>query len=112
MAENNRITVEKYIVTLRVIQPARIQEIIKAYAEIWDVEATDNFVRTLRSIHQDMKSTGDIVSVRRGTYVLTGAGMAIAAKVSKKERHIDNARIFLMKDERKRYRKLRGGLDR
>lgn len=94
-----------YILILRLIQPARIQDIKKYYPEIVGAELNDDTSEGLDFIHQKMKSDSRIVPVRRGTYILDAQGMQIASDHAK-ERDIDNARMFLMKKQRREYHRL------
>ena len=105
MTEREDVVLEKYILTMRMIQPARIQDIIQAYPNVWGDEMTEPLREKLRRIHTQMRINGKLVGVRRGTYVLRWEGMKLAASISGKERLLDNARLFLMKDQRRSYRK-------
>ena len=91
-----------YILILRLIQPARIQDIKRYYPEILGAELDEEISVGLDRIHQKMKLDSRIIPVRRGTYILDAQGMQIAAKQAK-ERDIDNARMFLMKKQRREY---------
>lgn len=93
---------DRFILTMRIIQPARVQDVLSAYKEIFGVEDEKRLKEVIYSLHARMKAEGLLVPVRRGTYLLTAAGMAIAAR-SVKEREIDNRRLFLMKHQRRRY---------
>ena len=62
----------------------------------------ENLRSVIYSLHDKMKAQGMLLSVRRGTYILTAEGMAIAARFLK-ERAIDNRRMFLMKRQRRLY---------
>lgn len=95
--------VDMYIITLRVAQPARLVDVLNLFSEVWGEEVDEELAGRLAKIHDNMKSTNRIKSVRKGTYVLDSHGMTVAAKLIK-ERTIDNARIFLMKRQRKDYR--------
>jgi predicted MarR family transcription regulator len=99
----DRFTVaDRYILTMRIIQPARVQDVFSAYVELWDVEDKDRLKDIIYSLHDKMRADGLLVDVRRGTYILTAKGMEIAARFIK-EREIDNRRLFLMKRQRKLY---------
>ncbi len=93
---------DRYILTMRIIQPARVQDVFSAYVELWDVEDRDRLKDIIYSLHDKMRADGLLVDVRRGTYILTAKGMEIAARFIK-EREIDNRRLFLMKRQRKLY---------
>lgn len=88
--------------TLRIIQPARVQDVLSAYIEMW---GSDNHERTknmIYSLHDKMKIEGLLIDIRKGTYILSEKGMQIAASLIK-ERTIDNRRLFLMKRQRRLY---------
>ena len=93
---------DRFIITLRIIQPARVQDIADAYIELWAGEESENLRSVIYSIHDRMRAQGMLLSVRRGTYILNSEGMAIAARFMK-ERAIDNRRMFLMKRQRRLY---------
>lgn len=93
---------DKFILTMRIIQPARVQDVLQAYTELWGTEDTERLKDALYSLHAKMKNDGLLIDVRRGTYVLTSKGMEIAARFLK-EREIDNRRLFLMKRQRRLY---------
>jgi len=93
---------EKYLLALRIIQPARVQDIERAVAEIWPEEKGKRNSEALRVVHEKMRTDGNLVSVRRGTYVLDLKGMSATQRLMK-ERDIDNIRMFLMKQQRRRY---------
>lgn len=94
-----------YLVVLRLIQPARIQDIVRMFPEILDVEMTDDLALELEHIHARLRKSGRLISVRRGTFILDQQGMEITGKLVK-ERNLDNARMFLMKAQRKSYHKV------
>lgn len=93
---------EKYLLALRIVQPARVQDIERAVIEIWPSDGHERISAALRTIHQKMRDDGNLVSVRRGTYVLDSKGMSATQELMK-ERDIDNVRMFLMKQQRRRY---------
>lgn len=93
---------DKYIITLRIIQPARVQDIFRTYAELWEEKEDERLRDAIYSLHEKMKEEGFLIDVRRGTYLLTAKGMEIAAHFVK-EREIDNRRLFLMKRQRRMY---------
>lgn len=103
MAGESESLVERYIVTLRVVQPARLVDILNSYAEIWGEDVDEALAGRLSKIHESMKSNNRIKPIRKNTYVLDAHGMIVSARLIK-ERTIDNARIFLMKRQRKAYR--------
>lgn len=93
---------DRFILTMRIIQPARVQDVVEAYIQLWGSEDKEHLKSVIYSLHEKMKAEGMLLSVRRGTYVLTGEGMQIAARFLK-EREIDNRRMFLMKRQRRLY---------
>lgn len=93
---------DKYILTMRIVQPARVQDVLKAYIELWEGEGDDRLKGVIYGLHEKMRVEGFLVEVRRGTYLLTAKGMEIAARFVK-EREIDNRRMFLMKRQRRMY---------
>lgn len=93
---------DRYIVTMRIIQPARVQDVLNAYIELWEFDDQEKAKVLIYSLHDKMKSEGFLVDVRKGTYILTQKGMQIAARLVK-EREIDNRRLFLMKRQRRLY---------
>jgi len=105
MAAARKSIASDYIIVLRLIQPARIQDIKRYYPAILGAQLNESAADGLDWVHQKMKKDGRIIPVRRGTYILDSQGMKIAAKFAK-ERDIDNARIFLMKRQRREYHRL------
>ena len=87
---------------MRIIQPARVQDVANAYSALWGEGDQEHLRQVIYNLHARMKADGMLVSVRRGTYILTQAGMDIAARLMK-EREIDNRRMFLMKRQRRLY---------
>ncbi|MBB3161338.1 putative heme/steroid binding protein [Rhizobium laguerreae] len=94
--------VDRYLVTLRIIQPARVQDVLSAYTEMWGDGNKDQLHEAIYKLHEKMKSDGLLIDIRKGTYVLTEKGMNVAATLVK-EREIDNRRLFLMKRQRRLY---------
>ncbi|WP_224681565.1 hypothetical protein [Mesorhizobium sp. BR1-1-14] len=107
MAERELSASELYLVALRIIQPARVQDILKAYTEIWGIEVTDSVRTIVATVHEKMRRDGLLVDVRKGTFVLDAKGMGIVARLVN-ERTLDNARLFLMKTQRKQYHRFAG----
>ncbi|HWK14195.1 MAG TPA: hypothetical protein VNS02_07340 [Rhizobiaceae bacterium] len=93
---------DRFILTMRIIQPARVQDVLQAYIELWGDNDEERLKPVIYSLHDKMKTEGLLLSVRRGTYILTRDGMEIAARFLK-EREIDNRRMFLMKRQRRLY---------
>lgn len=94
-----------YLAVLAVIQPARIQD-IEAYALMVLPESTAEKMREsgdLRRAHTAARNLGYVLPVRRGTFFLTDKGREIVRRPELASQ-IDNLRMFLMKDQRRRYR--------
>jgi DNA-binding PadR family transcriptional regulator len=99
----DRISVaDKYLVTMRIIQPARIQDVLSAYIQMWTDIDEARIKPILYALHEKMRAEGLLIDVRKGTYVLTAKGMQVASRLVK-EREIDNRRLFLMKRQRRLY---------
>ncbi|MGO8086423.1 hypothetical protein AB9E29_04735 [Rhizobium leguminosarum] len=92
----------RYIITLRIIQPARVQDILAAYKDMWEEKDEDKAKNTVYAIHHKMRSDGYIKDSRKGSYILDDKGMEIASKFVK-DRDLDNRRLFLMKRQRRLY---------
>lgn len=107
MVGGRRSIVSDYLVVMRIIQPARIQDVKAMMPRILDVEMDDGLAHDLDQVHARLRADRRLISVRRGTYILDEQGMGITTKLLK-ERNLDNARLFLMKDQRKAYRKRAG----
>jgi hypothetical protein len=90
-----------YLLTLAVIQPARIQDIEKRCTELFPQIASVAAEKGLRDVHAIALDQQLIVSVRRGVYCLSKIG-ASSIRSKTLSRQIDNRRLFLMKKERKR----------
>lgn len=93
---------DRYIVTMRIIQPARVQDVYNAYLQLWGDNGKNHTKELIYILHDKMRSEGLLVDVRKGTYLLSERGMRVAAKLIK-EREIDNRRLFLMKRQRRLY---------
>lgn len=103
MAKSEIELFERFILTHRLMQPVRIAELIRDYPKVWGEDLDEDAERVLRQVHSRLKSEGKLIPVRRGTYVLDRHGMQVATNLVKRERDIDNARLFLMKKQRKQY---------
>jgi hypothetical protein len=86
---------------MRIIQPARVQDVLAAYLELWGGEL-ERHKPVIYSLHEQMRKAGFLIDVRRGTYVLSQRGMEVASTLVK-EREADNRRLFLMKQQRRLY---------
>lgn len=94
-----------YLAVLAVIQPARIQDIESYAPQTLPNERTEKDVKDglFRIAHEVARERGYVVPVRRGTYFLTPKGREMV-RTSDLHKEIDNLRLFLMKDQRKKYR--------
>jgi hypothetical protein len=94
-------TIQIYLMTLSVIQPARIQDIEKnAPLMFGDDLIREIGAKKLRGIHTFARENGLVVSVRRGSYCVSRHGRAII-RHRQMSSQIDNRRLFLMKRQRK-----------
>lgn len=91
-----------YLVTLSVIQPARIQDVEQAAGDLLgsDAESYANSGR-LRQAHEDARRANLVVPVRKGLYSLSLAG-AERVRVEPLVWQLDNARMFLIKQKRRK----------
>jgi len=94
-----------YAVTLRIIQPARIQDVFSKISEFWGDEAASISREAIYASHDWFRSEGLVLSVRKGTYILSARGLLISEGMAK-PRKLDNLRLFLMKRQRKAYRQV------
>jgi hypothetical protein len=94
-----------YLSVLAVIQPARIQDIENNAASLLGGELSAWLLekRLLREAHEDARSNGMVIPVRRGVYFMTPKGKLLVRREGL-ERSIDNRRLFLMKAQRRRYK--------
>lgn len=91
-----------YMLTLSVIQPARIQDIEDDAPRLAGPQAADLVAAgALRAVHKDARADGVVVAVRKGLYVLSRAASE-ALRRSPIARDIDNRRLFLIKSKRKK----------
>lgn len=107
MGAARRTVVSDYLVVMRIIQPARIQDVKRMMPRILGVEMDDALSAAIDQIHYTLKENSRLISVRRGTYILDAQGIEISSRLMK-ERNLDNARLFLMKGQRKSYYKHAG----
>lgn len=91
-----------YMVTLAVIQPARIQD-IEENAPLLLGRAGDVLAKSgdLRKIHESARREGLVISVRKGLYVLS-RGATERLRSHPIAKNVDNRRLFLIKQARKR----------
>ena len=94
-----------YLSVLAVIQPARIQDIEASAASFLGRELAEWILvkNQFRKSHEDARSNGLVVAVRRGVYFLTPKGTRLVRRGGL-EHSIDNRRFFLMKGQRRRYK--------
>lgn len=94
-----------YLAVLAVIQPARIQDIEMYAPKILPDERIESLLETeiFRAIHQKAREAGLVIPVKRGTYFLSQDGREMVRR-SDLYKEIDNLRLFLMKDQRRRYK--------
>lgn len=93
-----------YIIALRIIQPARVQDIYNSLEHIFGDDIYKKITEeAIYTSHSQMKKSGLIISVRKGTYCLDNRTWNHARTLLKYYK-LDNRRFFLMKTERKRYR--------
>jgi Mn-dependent DtxR family transcriptional regulator len=57
----------------------------------------------LREAHAFARENGYVTQVRRGTYFLTAQGRELVRR-NGLHKQLDNLRMFLMKDQRRKYR--------
>lgn len=94
-----------YLTILAVIQPARIQDIESSAASFLGSELARWFQENdlLKEAHTTARTRGLVLPVRRGVYFLTTEGKQIVRRQGL-EHSIDNRRLFLMKEQRRRYK--------
>lgn len=93
-----------YVGTLRVIQPARVQDVYGAISQVWGDKAFSVSKEAIYEAHDFLRQEGAITQIRKGSYILTPRGMSVALGISK-GRKLDNLRLFLMKRQRRNYSK-------
>lgn len=94
-----------YLTVLAVIQPGRIQDIEMYAPEILPdgISAPLLASGAFRQAHIFAQENGYVLPVRRGTYFLTARGREVVRR-NGLHKHLDNLRMFLMKDQRRKYR--------
>ena len=94
-------TLEIYLMTLSVVQPARIQDIEKGSYLLFGRELIEEIgPDSLRQTHKLARKNELIIAVRRGSYCVSRRGASIIRRGGISSQ-IDNRRLFLMKKERK-----------
>lgn len=93
-----------YLVTLRVIQPARVQDIFESIPEVFGEKIKGKITKEdIYSVHEQMLERKAIIKVRKGTYCLTKEYWSIVRSYIP-SRTLDNRRFFLLKRQRKEYK--------
>lgn len=94
-----------YLSVLAIIQPARIQDIETSSMQYLDFKLASWLQENnrLRIAHETARNTGLVTQIRRGVYFMTPTGRQIVRRAGL-ELSIDNRRMFLMKQQRKRYK--------
>lgn len=94
-----------YLAVLAVIQPGRIQDVELFAPEVLPLEASDPLLASgaFREAHSFAYLHGYTIQVRRGTYFLTSKGRKLVRRDGL-HKELDNLRMFLMKDQRKKYK--------
>jgi Mn-dependent DtxR family transcriptional regulator len=94
-----------YLSILAVIQPARIQDIEQYSESVLGKEIASWLEERekLRDAHEDARRAGLVSAIRRGVYFMTPRGKHIVRRAGL-EHSIDNRRLFLMKEQRRRYK--------
>lgn len=93
-------SLQVYLMTLSVVQPARIQDIEKGSYLLFGRKVIEEIgIDSLRRTHELARKNELVIAVRRGSYCVsrTGASIIRRGKISSQ---IDNRRLFLMKKER------------
>eukprot|EP01026_Neomeris_dumetosa_P012796 TRINITY_DN144521_c0_g1_i1.p3 TRINITY_DN144521_c0_g1~~TRINITY_DN144521_c0_g1_i1.p3 ORF type:complete len:102 (-),score=6.76 TRINITY_DN144521_c0_g1_i1:50-355(-) len=90
-----------YLMTLRVIQPARIQDVEKSANIMFpNMSLPESGDGSLRAAHKYAQEKGLVVQVRRGSYHLSRAGGHLVSLLGV-DSELDNRRLFLIKSQRK-----------
>lgn len=94
-----------YLTVLAVIQPGRIQDIEMYAPDVLPSGVSEPLLASgaLRDAHTFAKENGYVMQVRRGTYFLTARGRELVRR-NGLHKQLDNLRMFLMKDQRRKYR--------
>lgn len=94
-----------YLTVLAVIQPGRVQDVELYALDVLPSDVSEPLLASgaLREAHNFARENGYIVQVRRGTYFLTARGRELVRR-NGLHKQLDNLRMFLMKDQRRKYR--------
>lgn len=91
-----------YLSTLRVIQPARVQDTFRQIEEVWGAISSEVSREDIYRTHAELRANNMIVPVKKGSYALSQLGRQVADAITK-TRRLDNLRLFLMKKQRRAY---------
>ena len=90
-----------YLMTLSVVQPARIQDIEKGSYLLFGRKLIEEIgPDSMRQTHELARKDELVIAVRRGSYSISRRGASII-RHGKIPSQIDNRRLFLMKKERR-----------
>jgi hypothetical protein len=91
-----------YMLTLAVIQPARIQDIEESAPKLTG-DAGQKFLEAgaFRAVHDVARDTGLVIAVRKGVYVLSRSATE-SLRSNPISSRVDNRRLFLIKEKRKK----------
>lgn len=94
-----------YLTVLSVIQPGRVQDVELYAPDILPSGVSEPLLTSgaLREAHAFAKENGYVTPIRRGTYFLTAKGRELVRR-NGLHKQLDNIRMFLMKDQRRKYR--------
>lgn len=94
-----------YLAVLSVIQPGRVQDVERFAPEVLPSAISEALCASgaLREAHSFASLHGYTLQVRRGTYFLTAKGRELVRRDGL-HKELDNLRMFLMKDQRKKYK--------
>lgn len=94
-------SLEIYLMTLSVVQPARIQDIEKGSYLLFGRKLIEEIgLDSLRQTHELARKNELVIAVRRGSYCVSRRGASIIRR-GEISSQIDNRRLFLMKKERR-----------
>lgn len=92
-----------YIITLRVTQPARVQDIYASLPKVFGDEVFEKVKKEdIYASHKKMLDLKLIYKIRKGTYCLSPRAWGYARTLIKQHK-LDNKRFFLLKSERRAY---------
>ena len=94
-----------YFSVLAVIQPARIQDIEASAKQLLNPDYANFLLEGghFRTAHEAARERGLVIQVRRGVYFTAPKARHLVRRAGL-ERSIDNRRLFLMKEQRRRYK--------